>query len=154
MEIHHFGPGHRRAEGTPGSRGVGEAAIWDDPRVNVAELAFARRALVAPHTSMGTALFVVVSGGGWVQVGDERVRIGHGEAVLWPAGVPHGAWTDGSEMRAIVVEVPVTPPGAGTVIDAVARAVGPGVDVTPGRGSLRERPVRRDDHDEAEGEPW
>ena len=64
------------------------------------------RASIAPHTNPNTSLFIVVSGGGWVQVGEERVRINHGEAVVWPAGVPHGAWTDGSEMRAIVVELP------------------------------------------------
>jgi quercetin dioxygenase-like cupin family protein len=153
VEIHRFGPGHRRASGTPGSRAVGEATVWDDPRGHVAELAFARRAMLAPHTSGSAALFIVVSGGGWVQVGDERVRIGHGEAVLWPEGVPHGAWTDGSEMRALLVEL-AEPAAAAIVIDGLARAIGPGVEVTPGQGSLRERPARREDHDETEGEPW
>ena len=28
----------------------------------------------------------------------------HGEVVVWPAGEPHAAWTEGTEMRAIVVE--------------------------------------------------
>ena len=60
--------------------------------------------MIAPHSSNNTTLFVVISGGGYVQVGSERVRVNHGEAVLWPAGEPHGAYTDGSEMRAIVVE--------------------------------------------------
>jgi hypothetical protein len=48
---------------------------------------------------------VVIEGGGWVQVGDERARVAAGEAVLWPADVIHGAWTELSEMRAIVVEL-------------------------------------------------
>ena len=70
----------------------------------MSELAFSRRAAIAPHDNPNTTLFIVVSGGGFVQVGDERTRINHGEAVVWPAGVPHGAYTDGSEMRAILVE--------------------------------------------------
>ncbi|HYN47711.1 MAG TPA: hypothetical protein VER83_02530, partial [Candidatus Nanopelagicales bacterium] len=40
-----------------------------------------------------------------VRVGDERARVAAGEAVLWPADVPHAAWTELSEMRAIVVEL-------------------------------------------------
>ena len=40
-----------------------------------------------------------------VQVGDERARVAAGEAVLWPADVPHAAWAELSEMRAIVVEL-------------------------------------------------
>ena len=39
---------------------------------------------------------IVVAGGGWVQVGEERSSIDHGEAVEWPPGLAHGAWTDGS----------------------------------------------------------
>ena len=27
-----------------------------------------------------------------------------GEAIVWPAGIVHGAWTEHSEMRAFVVE--------------------------------------------------
>ena len=48
--------------------------------------------------------FVVIEGGGWVGVGEERTRVAAGEAVLWPADVPHAAWTEHSEMRAFVVE--------------------------------------------------
>ena len=70
----------------------------------VSELAFGRYAMVVPHENPdNTALFIVISGAGWVQVGDERARINHGEAVVWPPAVPHGAYTDGTEMRAIVV---------------------------------------------------
>ena len=31
--------------------------------------------------------------------------IAAGEAVLWPADIPHGAWTEHSEMRVIMVEL-------------------------------------------------
>ena len=52
-----------------------------------------------------TTYFIVVEGGGWVGVGDERTRIAAGEAALWPADVIHSAWTEHSEMRAFVVEL-------------------------------------------------
>ena len=63
----------------------------------------------------------------------------------------HGAWTDGSTMRAILVEVP------DAAIDAAAArmADAPTVtDLTPARGRLADREIRPEDHDPAEGEPW
>ena len=71
----------------------------------IAELAFERHALIAPHDNPNTTFFVVIAGGGFVQVGDERTRVNQGEAVVWPAGIAHGAYTDGTEMRAIVIEL-------------------------------------------------
>ena len=46
----------------------------------------------------------MIEGGGWTLVGDERIRVAAGEAIVWPADVVHAAWTDYSNMRAIVVE--------------------------------------------------
>lgn len=154
MDIRRFGPGDRRPEGPPGTRGLAGQVIWSDARGHVSELAFSRQGLVAPHANPNTSLFIVVSGGGWVQVGDERARVRHGEADIWPPGVPHGAWTDGSEMRAIVVEMPErdTEP----VIDGAAARIGtePATPVTPAVGSLAERMPDPTDRDESEGEPW
>lgn len=149
MDIRRFGPGNRRAEGPPGTSGLAGQVIWSDERGHVSELAFSRQGVVTPHVNPNTTLFVVVSGGGWVQVGDERTRIAHGEAVVWPAGVAHGAWTDGSEMRAIVIELPA----------AQARVTEGAVHRTdqatePARGSLAERIPDPSTHDESHGEPW
>ena len=47
---------------------------------------------------------MVIEGGGFVRVGDERARVAAGEAVLWPPDVIHSAWTELTPMRAIVVE--------------------------------------------------
>jgi quercetin dioxygenase-like cupin family protein len=118
----------------------------------VSELAFARRAAVAPHTNPNTTLFVVVSGGGWVQVGDERVRVNHGEAVVWPPQVAHGAFTDGSEMRAIVVELRCDP--GDRAIEGVAEPISDLASAAPARGALAERPARPEEHDPSQGEPW
>jgi quercetin dioxygenase-like cupin family protein len=105
MEIRRFGVGNRRPDGPPGTTGVAGQVICSDARGTVSELAFARRGSIELHSNPNTTWFVVIEGGGVVQVGDERARIAAGEAVLWPADVPHGAWTELSEMRAIVVEL-------------------------------------------------
>jgi quercetin dioxygenase-like cupin family protein len=105
MEIRRFGVGNRRPDGPPGTTGVAGRVIHADARGSVSELAFARRGSIERHSNPNTTWFVVIEGGGVVQVGDERARVAAGEAVLWPADVPHAAWAELSEMRAIVVEL-------------------------------------------------
>ena len=165
MDIRRFGPGHRRPDGPPGTRGVAGQAIHQDARGTVAELAFGPHALMAPHTNANTTYFIIVSGGGFVQVGEERARVSHGEAVLWPAGEVHAAWTDGVEMRALVVEfagaddgwvqrasVPPAADGALTGMTAGAAEAG--------RGELAEPPAEPPapagpgERAEPSGEPW
>jgi len=165
MEIRRFGPGHRQAEGPPGSQGVTGQVIHSEGGARVSELVFQRYAMVSPHSSPSSTLFVVISGGGYVQVGGERSRINHGEAVVWPPDVPHGAFTDGSEMRAIVIELGRA--GDPRLLEGSAVEVRPDADASdaPGaavshdrpakaQGSLAERQKRRDEYDASEGEPW
>ncbi len=104
IEVRRFGVGHRRPDGPPGTSGVTGQPIHSDARGAVTELAFTRAAAIEPHANPNTSWFVVIEGGGWVGVGEERTRVAAGEAVLWPADVPHAAWTEHSEMRAFVVE--------------------------------------------------
>jgi quercetin dioxygenase-like cupin family protein len=154
MEIRRFGPGHRRPDGPPGTQGVSGQVIHDDDHALISELAFGRFAMITPHSNPNTTLFVVISGGGYVQVGDERERVNHGEAVVWPAGVVHGAYTDGSEMRAIVIELPR---GEGRLLEGRATAIdaGPPADsATRGEGALAQRQPSREEYDSSEGEPW
>ncbi len=168
MDVRRFGPGHRKPEGPPGSRGVTGQVIHADGRGIVAELAFQPYAMIAPHSNPNTTYFIVISGGGFVQVGNERSRVNHGEAVLWPSGEPHGAYTDGTEMRALVVEFrgaddSVTPgviEGAGVELPADATV---DRDERPGsgggrperaEGGLAERRLLRSDYDASTGEPW
>jgi quercetin dioxygenase-like cupin family protein len=150
VEILRFGPGFRRPDPPVGSQGIAEQTIWSDPRARITELAFSRHAVIRPHMSPDLGLFIVVSGGGWVQVGQERAAINHGEAAAWPPGVLHGAWTDGSQMRVILVEVP----DAAIEGRHLRLATPPGVsDLEPARGALS-RDARPQDHDPAAGEPW
>lgn len=129
IEIRRFGIGHRRPDGPPGTTGVTGQVIHSDARGLVSELAFARGGRIEPHANPNTTWFVVIEGGGWVGVGDQRTRIAAGEAALWPADIPHAAWTEHSQMRAIVVEF-------GGPDDAAARGVVEGVAVAFPTGSV------------------
>ena len=104
MEIRRFGVGNRRPDGPPGSVGVEAQVIHGDARGVVAELAFRKGGRIEPHDNPNTTWFIVVEGGGYVVVGEEQRRVAAGEAILWPADVTHGAWTEHGPMRAFVVE--------------------------------------------------
>jgi quercetin dioxygenase-like cupin family protein len=155
MDIRRFGPGRRRPEGPPGTDGVTGTVIHQDARGLVTELAFERHALIAPHANPNTTLFVVISGGGFVQVGAERARVNQGEAIVWPAGVAHGAYTEGTEMRAIVVELPGADDAwARGVLEASSAHADADGPISPAEGSLASPSPSRADHDESHGEPW
>ena len=139
IEIHRFGVGHRRPEGPPGSVGLTGLPIHADGRGLIAELAFARSAHLEPHANPNTTWFVVIEGGGWVGVDGESIRVAAGEAVLWPADIPHAAWAEHGHMRAIVVEFAgADDRGVAWIEGAMAMAIGPGEAlVSRGEGSLR-----------------
>jgi quercetin dioxygenase-like cupin family protein len=138
IEIRRFGVGHRRPDGPAGSIGLTGQVVHSDGRGIIAELAFARSARIEPHSNPNTTYFVVVEGGGWVGVGDERTRIAAGEAALWPANVIHSAWTEHSEMRAIVVEFAGTDDG-GAILGR-AHELTPGAEpIGRGIGALADR---------------
>lgn len=153
IEIRRFGVGHRRPDGPPGSIGLTGQLVHSDGRGLISELAFARGARIEPHSNPNTTYFIVVEGGGWVGVGEERTRIAAGEAAVWPANVIHSAWTEHSEMRAFVVEFG----GAddhGTVLGQV-RELSPGEPgaVARGEGSLADRQDPAANRDRLAGEP-
>jgi quercetin dioxygenase-like cupin family protein len=167
MEIRRFGVGYRRPEGLLRSRGVEGQVIHSDGRGVVSELAFGRRAVVEPHSNPNTTWFVVIEGGGFVEVGGVRARVAAGEAVLWPAGVVHGAWTELSEMRAIVVEFSGPDDAAlRGVIEGHRLLPGGGDEPTgpggagapaaagPGEGRLAPKPGSGPGYDPSSGEPW
>jgi quercetin dioxygenase-like cupin family protein len=156
IEIVRFGVGHRRPDGPPGTHGIKGQVIHSDGRGTISELAFGRGALIEPHSNPNSAWFIVIEGGGWVGVDAERVRVAAGEAVLWPAGVPHGAWTEEGHMRAIVVELA----GADDsivrgILPGTARALGPGEagPANRGEGRLADRETPEERLDRSEGEP-
>ncbi|HEX9371979.1 MAG TPA: hypothetical protein VF897_13275 [Roseiflexaceae bacterium] len=85
----------------------GVPIVLDRP-VAVAALFFDAQAEIFDHDAEHPTLFLVIGGSGHVRVGGpaapaERVHAGY--AVLWPADVPHTAWTDGEPMQAITIEL-------------------------------------------------
>jgi quercetin dioxygenase-like cupin family protein len=146
--------GHRRPDGPPGTVGITGRIIHNDGRGLVSELAFTRGARIEPHSNPNTTYFIVIEGGGWVGVGDERLRVAAGEAVVWPADVEHSAWTDYAEMRAFVVEFAgQDDAGVLGILSGEARAVGPGQSVGRGQGALAARDTDPDRADRSSGEP-
>jgi quercetin dioxygenase-like cupin family protein len=155
VEIRRFGVGNRRPEGPPGSEGIEGQVLHSDARGVIAELAFRKGGRIEPHDNPNTTWFVVIEGGGYVQVGEEQRRVAAGEAVLWPAGVTHGAWTEHGPMRAFVIEF------AGSddshlrgILEGVARRLLPGEagKASKAEGHLAEWPPSPAERDR-EGEP-
>jgi quercetin dioxygenase-like cupin family protein len=111
-------------------------------------MAFARNARIEPHSSPNATWFVVIEGGGWVGVGDERTRIAAGESACWPADVIHSAWTEHSEMRALVVELSGADDGGAVLLGRGD----PRRPVALGIGELDQRSRERP-NDSGSGEP-
>jgi quercetin dioxygenase-like cupin family protein len=154
IQVRRFGVGQRRRAGPPGSVGVSGQVIHSDARGTVAELAFSRDGRIEPHASPNTTWFIVIEGGGWVVVDDERIRVAAGEAVLWPAGVPHAAWADHGPMRAFVVEYagPDDSSVRGVLEGRVRELAAGGSRAARGEGTLTS-PRRRAARQTIEGEP-
>ncbi|MGZ6314131.1 MAG: cupin domain-containing protein [Candidatus Limnocylindrales bacterium] len=155
MEIRRFGIGHRRPDGPPGTRGVEATPLHADERGVITELALKPNAAIAPHTNSNLTYLLVIEGGGFVQVGEERTRVAAGEAVVWPPNVVHAAWTDLTPMRAIVVEfaeaVGVAAAGGPTAGESPAsEGSQPGAEGT----LVREPAVLQPDRESPEKEPW
>jgi len=163
VEIRRFGIGHRRAEGPAGTHGVEGQPIHAGREGAISELALHARAAIAPHSNPNPTYFLVIEGGGWVQVGDERTRVAAGEAVVWPPNVIHAAWTEETPMRALVVEFAVR-----LELAAGDSAEGPGGQPLPAGGLDRApEPAPREEgsvtrltpeppaeRHSSEGEPW
>ncbi|HET7026862.1 MAG TPA: cupin domain-containing protein [Candidatus Limnocylindrales bacterium] len=152
MDVVRFGVGHRRPNGPPGTVGVDGQVITTDAGGSISEVAFARRASIEPHSNPNPSWLVVIEGGGWVRVGPEEARVAAGDAVLWPADVVHGAWTEHGPMRALIVEFTT---GAATpaLEGSAVRLLPEGAGATPrAAGRLRDD-ARVPGYDPAEGEP-
>ena len=166
MEIRRFGIGHRQKDGPPGTRGVEATPIHSDGRGVVAELSLKPNAAIAPHSNPNLAYLLVIEGGGFVQVSDERARVSAGDAVVWPPDVVHAAWTELTPMRAIVVEFAPEPELTAPLLleggpveiaaeEAAAPASGSRPEPARADGALRPKPDSLPpDRESPEREPW
>ena len=105
LDIRHFGPGHRRPDAPPRTVSMYPATIFDDDTLAVIELHFEPGGEIWEHDAPYPILFVAIAGRGMVRVGGEDACVQAGQAVLWPASVPHKAWADDASLTAIVVEM-------------------------------------------------
>ena len=162
MEIRRFGIGHRRHDGPPGTRGAEATPVHVDELGSIAELALKPNAAIAPHSNPNLTYFLVIEGGGFVQVGNEKARVAAGDAVVWPPNVVHAAWTELTPMRAIVVEFAggdnyrdAGREGGPLLLEGSTTAPKDGPDAAPADGSLTPGPLREPSrHTSAEEEPW
>src|SRR5207244_4788928 len=102
---------------------------------------------IEPPSNPTTTYFFVIEGGGWTEVGDELIRVSAGEAVVWPAAIPHAAWTDYSQMRALVVEFAGDDDSAVRgILDGAALGLPAGTPVSSREGHLTppDRPLPHD----------
>lgn len=86
----------RRYRGTP--------IVLDRPNTVVA-LSLEPGGETDEHDAPESILLVVIAGSGFVRVGGpegETTAVQAGDAVLWPGGVLHRAWTEDEAMEAIV----------------------------------------------------
>lgn len=77
-----------------------------DAPVQVEVMYFEPHARLHEHSAPHRILFLVTDGSGTVRLGGpggETRDVTAGDAVLWPAGVDHTAWTDDTRLTAIVV---------------------------------------------------
>ena len=141
-----------------------------DDRGLVAELALKPHATLAAHSNPNLAYLLIIEGGGFVQVGDERARVAAGDAVVWPPNVVHTVWTELTPMRAIVVEFAAhdeaggSPPTAGERFEAASGGAveppegppeGPPADSLRAEGTLAPQPaLLPPDRRSSEQEPW
>jgi ectoine hydroxylase-related dioxygenase (phytanoyl-CoA dioxygenase family) len=133
--------------------------LHGDERGVLAELALKPNAAIAPHSNSNLTYLLVIEGGGFVQVGEERARVAAGDAVVWPPNVIHAAWTELTPLRAIVVEF-ASPAAVNLLLDGAVE-LGESSDAaanpkaTPAEGALAAKPEQLPlDRESPEGEPW
>lgn len=133
--------------------------LHGDERGVLAELALKPNAAIAPHSNSNLTYLLVIEGGGFVQVGEERARVAAGDAVVWPPNVIHAAWTELTPLRAIVVEF-ASPAAANLLLEGAVElgessAAAANPNATPAEGRLAAKPDQLPpDRESPEGEPW
>jgi quercetin dioxygenase-like cupin family protein len=72
--------------------------------IAVANLRFSPNATIDEHSAPFDIDVICVAGEGFVSVGDQSSLFRAGERLVWPAGVSHRLWTEGSGMETLMVE--------------------------------------------------
>jgi quercetin dioxygenase-like cupin family protein len=81
----------------------------------VAVLRFSEHGTIHEHPGPNDTIVVCLEGSGYTSVAGEVAPIREAERVIWPRGVPHRLWTEGTTMTTLMVEQTARPePGTRT----------------------------------------
>ena len=70
----------------------------------IANLKFSASATIDQHSAPFEIDVICLAGEGFVSVGNDSSPFRAGDRVVWPAGVNHRLWTEGTEMETLMVE--------------------------------------------------
>ena len=90
--------------------GVVGRVILDAPDLILAVLRFDAHGAIPEHAGESDAIVACLDGEGFTSVGGATAPLRSGQRVAWPAGVPHGLWTEGASITTLMVERPAAPP--------------------------------------------
>ena len=96
-----------------GCVGVDGKVLLRSATLILALLRFAPGGSIPEHEAPMDVDVVCLEGEGFVGVGEERFPFRAGESIRWPAGALHRLWTEGSEMKTLMVEHPGVPGRSG-----------------------------------------
>jgi quercetin dioxygenase-like cupin family protein len=87
-----------------GTAGVTFRVLLNRAGIAIATLRLATNATIDEHSASFDIDVICVNGEGFVSVGGESSPFRAGERVVWPAGVNHRLWTEGTTMETLMVE--------------------------------------------------
>ena len=104
MIIEHMPRPHWSPVPRQGTVGVTGRVMLKRAGIVIANLKFSPHATIDEHSAPIDIDVICIAGEGFVSVGDESSVFRAGDRVVWPAGVNHRLWTDGTEMETLMVE--------------------------------------------------
>ena len=87
-----------------GTVGVVGRVLLRRAGISIANLKFSSSATIDEHSAAFDIDVICLAGEGFVSVGNESAHFRSGDRVVWPAGVNHRLWTEGTEMETLMVE--------------------------------------------------
>jgi quercetin dioxygenase-like cupin family protein len=87
-----------------GTMGVTGRVMLNRAGIAIANLRFSSNATIDEHSAPFDIDVICVTGEGFVSVGEQSSPFHAGQRVVWPAGVNHRLWTEGTEMETVMVE--------------------------------------------------
>jgi quercetin dioxygenase-like cupin family protein len=84
--------------------GVVGKVLVSEPTFFFSLLRFEPDGTIHEHPGENDTYVACLEGSGWTSVGAERARLEAGQFVVWPKGVPHRLWTEGTTMTTLMYE--------------------------------------------------